>query len=47
MLSGYEIETVKAECIAAGLPVIDGLGVPLEAVVNIAVAGPMVAAGRS
>lgn len=45
-LSGYDIETVKAECIAAGLPVIDSLGVPLENVVGIAVAGPMVAAGR-
>lgn len=46
MLSGYDIEAVKAQCIAAGLPVIDSLNVPLEAVVNIAIAGPMVAAGR-
>lgn len=46
MLSGYEIETVKAECIAAGLPVIDSLGVSLDDLVDIAVVGPMVAVGR-
>ncbi len=45
-LSGYDIETVKVECIAAGLPVIDSLGVSLEDLVDIAVAGPMVAVGR-
>ena len=45
-LSGYELETVKAECIAAGLPVIDSLCVPFDAVLHLAVAGPMIAVGR-
>ena len=45
-LSGYDLETVKAECIAAGLPVIDSLGVPFDAVLHLAVAGPMIAVGR-
>ncbi len=47
ILSGYDIETIKAECIAAGLPVIDSLGVAFERAVDIAVAGPMVAVGRA
>lgn len=45
-LSGYDLETVRAECVAAGLPVIDSLGVPLDAVLHLAVAGPMIAVGR-
>lgn len=45
-LSGYDLDTVKAECIAAGLPVIDSLAVPFDAVLHLAVAGPMIAVGR-
>lgn len=44
-LNGYDIVTIKAECIAAGLPVIDSLGVDYERVADIAVRGPMVAVG--
>ncbi len=45
-LSGYDIETIKTECIAAGLPVIDSLCVGFEHVADIAIRGPMVAVGR-
>ncbi|RWJ00041.1 hypothetical protein [Mesorhizobium sp.] len=45
-LSGYDLEMVKAECIAAGLPVIDSLAVPFDAMLHLAVAGPMIAVGR-
>jgi hypothetical protein len=45
-LSGYDIEPIKAECIAAGLPVIDSLSVPFDAVADLAIRGPMVAVGR-
>lgn len=45
-LSGYDLEPVKAACIAAGLPVIDSLCVPFDAVLHLAVAGPMIAVGR-
>lgn len=45
-LSGYDIEPIKAECIAAGLPVIDSLSVPFDAAVDLAIRGPMVAVGR-
>ena len=37
---------MKAEAIAAGLPVIDSRGVPSEAVVRLAVSGPMIAVGE-
>jgi len=46
VLSGYDIKTIKAESIAAGLPVIDSLGVAFERVADIAVSGPLVAVGR-
>lgn len=45
-LLGYDIEPIKAECIAAGLPVIDSLSVPFSAVADLAIRGPMVAVGR-
>ena len=45
-LSGYDCETIKACCIAAGLPVIDSRMVALEDVVCLAVRGPMVAVGE-
>jgi hypothetical protein len=45
-LSGYDCETIKASCIAAGLPVIDSRLVPFEDVVRLAVRGPMAAVGE-
>ena len=45
-LSGYDSDAVKAACIAAGLPVIDSCDVPFDAVIALAVHGPMVAVGR-
>jgi len=46
-LSGYDCDAVKAACIARGLPVIDSRAVPFEAVVELAVSGPMIAVGRA
>jgi len=45
-LSGYDCESFKACCIAAGLPVIDSRMVAFEHVVRLAVRGPMVAVGE-
>lgn len=45
-LSGHDCETIKAACIAAGLPVIDSRGLPFEVVYDLAVRGPMVAVGE-
>lgn len=45
-LSGYDCETVKAACIAAGLPVIDSRGVEFAAVARLAINGPMIAVGE-
>ncbi|MBV8914200.1 MAG: hypothetical protein JOZ05_14315 [Acetobacteraceae bacterium] len=42
-LSGYDCDAIKAEAIAAGLPVIDSRDVPFEIVAVLAVSGPMVA----
>jgi hypothetical protein len=46
-LNGYDCESIKACCIAAGLPVIDSRMVVFEEVVRLAVRGPMVAVGES
>jgi hypothetical protein len=46
MLSGYDCETIKACCIAAGVPVIDSRMVAFEDVVRLAVRGPMAAVGE-
>ena len=46
-LSGYDCEPIKAACIARGLPVIDSHEVAFEAVVQLAVRGPMIAVGRA
>ena len=43
-LSGYDCDTIKAEAIAAGLPVIDSRQVPFVAV--LAISGPMVAVNQ-
>ena len=45
-LSGYDCESIKACCIAARLPVIDGRMVTFEDVVRLAVSGPMAAVGE-
>ena len=42
-LSGCHEERIKAEAIAAGLPVIDSRSVPFDRVWDLAVRGPMVA----
>lgn len=46
-LSGYDVEPMKAACIAAGLPVIDSREVPFEEVCRLAVGGPMIAVGEA
>lgn len=45
-LSGYDCETIKAACIAAGLPVIDSRMVDIDAVMRLVIRGPMVAVGE-
>ena len=45
-LSGYDCESIKTCCIAAGLPVIDSRMVAFEDVVRLAVRGPMTAVGE-
>lgn len=45
-LSGCHEERIKAEAIAAGLPVIDSRSVPFGLVLDLAVRGPMVAVGE-
>ena len=45
-LSGCREEQIKAEAIAAGLPVIDSRQVPFNLVWELAVRGPMVAVGK-
>lgn len=46
MLSGYGCEAIKAQCIAAGLPVTDSRCVPFDVVVQLTLVGPLVAVGR-
>lgn len=46
MRSGYDCETIKAQCIAAGLPVIDSRSVAFDVVAHLTLAGPLVAVGR-
>lgn len=46
-LSGYDVEAVKAQAIAAGLPVIDSRCVEFDRVVKLAISGPMIAVGRN
>ena len=45
-LSGCREEQIKAEAIAAGLPVIDSRQVPFKLVWDLAVGGPTVAVGK-
>jgi hypothetical protein len=46
-LSGHDCETIKAACIAAGLPVIDSRGAPIGRVARTVICGPMVAVGHA
>lgn len=46
MLSGYDCGAIKAQCIAAGLPVIDSRCVSFDVVVQLTLGGPLVAVGR-
>lgn len=45
-LSGYDCDAIKAQSIAAGLPVIDSRYVDFGAALQLAVNGPLVAVGR-
>lgn len=45
-LSWYVADQIKAQAIAAGLPVIDSRGIAFDAVAKLAISGPMVAVGR-
>jgi hypothetical protein len=47
MLSGYDCDGIKAECIAAGLPIIDSREAPFEKLVRMVLRGPIVAVGRA
>ncbi len=40
-LSGYDCESIKATCIACGLPVIDSREVPFDEAFRLAVRGPI------
>ncbi|MDQ6436410.1 hypothetical protein RB623_20360 [Mesorhizobium sp. LHD-90] len=46
MLSGYDCEAIKTQCIAAGLPAIDSQCVAFDVVVQLTPGGPLVAVGR-
>jgi hypothetical protein len=46
-LSGHDCETIKAACIAAGLPVIDSRRAHIEWVACTVIRGPMVAVGHA
>lgn len=46
MLSGYDCEAIKTQCIAAGLPIIDSRCVAFDLVVQPTLGGPLVAVGR-
>ena len=46
MLTGYGCEAIKAQCITAGLPVIDSRWVAFDVVVRLTLEGPLVAVGR-
>ena len=45
-LSGYDVEPMKAACIAAGLPVIDSRMLNFETAMHLVMRGPMVAVGK-
>ena len=43
---GYDCDTIRAESIAAGLPVIDNREAPFDELVGVVLRGPMAAVGR-
>ena len=45
-LSGYDLDGMKAACIAAGLPVIDSRSADIDKIATVVVRGPMVAVGE-
>ena len=45
-LSGYDVEPVKAACVAAGLPVIDSRRLGFETALHLAIHTPMIAVGE-
>ena len=45
-LSSYDIEAMKAQCITAGLPVVDSRNLPFDVAWKLAVSGPMTAVGE-
>ena len=45
-LSGYNVEALKAACVAAGLPVIDSRRLGFETALNLAIYTPMIAVGE-
>lgn len=45
-LSGYDVERVKAACVAAGLPVIDSRRLGFETALHLAIHTPMIAVGE-
>lgn len=47
MLSGYDCDAIKAQSIAAGLPVIDSRCVAFDVVLQLTLGGPLVAVGRA
>jgi len=46
-LSGYDLDDMKAACIAAGLPVIDSRTADIVKVATVVIRGPMVAVGET
>jgi hypothetical protein len=45
-LSGYDVEPMKAACVAAGLPSIDSRMIDFDTALDLAVRGPMIAVGE-
>lgn len=45
-LHGYDVEPMRAACIAAGLPVIEDREVAFETMARLVISGPMIAVGE-
>ena len=45
--SGYDVASIKAACIAAGLPVIDARSLGFETALHLAIHSPMIAVGEA
>jgi hypothetical protein len=46
-LSGYDVEPMKAACVAAGLPIIDSRMIDFNTAMDLAVKGPMIAVSEA